>query len=658
MSNWSPITHQRPKGLRLLAPLNTRACQLLPRSFLLSSRWSHSQQTTIWSRQHSHLRSGNWLAAGATALHDDVVEASVPPYRGVISATNGRNYLRDWDHKFGILFGAKTEEAHSNIFARGSEWAEELLQTDELAAKRLRWFRIPYSVRRQRWPIIMLYCLTKSARKTLALLDGLPRESYMLFNMKMDCLLFLKRAHWPDTVSDPALQNVFKAVLSEERRTERWPSSAMKQRHLDLFLEEASPEEGRRLLEDIKAAYSEPSDSTMLRFMDFFTKTGDIDNALECLQSITPATLASSETKVLARCTNLLKLDTVQMKESSQNFDILPRMLASGIKPNLIIHNIVIKNAFQAGMSRVGWDLFRFMQEQSLSTDARTYLALLKDAFLHQNTPRLNELFSAIHQRSDLFQNAHIVAYTLNIVRLVSYQNKLSPTETFSNMLPMYTRAFNAEPLKRLGLMTGIETSTANANLPQPDPRTLAFTVWSYILSQREPFVVNTLWHWFQRLVQAGDSLTVDMSQYDIVYNGFAIFHSRKAPGLSRCLDIVQRMLEHRSCKPTPRTWGILLLGFVKHGRFDAAEKVKKMMSVRGVEPDEDTRRLIQEPLSLSDMTRHANKVLLRLQTDIEPPQDYQMPEVDGSRAPEPDEAFRIANAPALKSVISGPSCR
>jgi pentatricopeptide repeat protein len=531
------------------------------------------------------------------------------------------------------------------------------LQTDKLA-KRLRWFRIPYSVRRRRWPIIMLYCLTKSAQKTLALLDGLPREPYMLFNMKMDCLLFLKRAHWPDTVGDPALQNIFKALLFEERRIERWPPSAMKQRHLDLFLEEASPEEGRKLLEDIKTAYPKPSDSTMLRFMDFFTKTGDIDNALKCLQSITPATLAASEVKILARCTNLLKLDTVQKKGSSQNFDILPRMLESGIKPNLIIHNIVIKNAFQAGMSGVGWDLFRFMQEQGLSTDARTYLALLKDSFLHQNTPRLNELFSAIHQRSDLFQNAHIVAYTLNIVRLVSYQNKLSPTETFSNMLPMYTRAFNAEPLKRLGLMTGIETSTANANLPQPDPRTLAFTVWSYILSQREPFVVNTLWQWFQRLVQAGDLLTVGMSQYDIVYNGFAIFHSRKEPGLSRCLAIVQRMLDHGPSKPTPRTWGILLLGFVKHGRFDAAEKVKEMMLARGVEPDEDTRRLLQGPLSLSDMTRHANEVLLRLQTDVEPPQDYRMLGVDGSPAQEPDEAFRITNARALKSVVKRPSYR
>ena len=458
----------------------------------------------------------------------------------------------------------------------------------------------------------------------------------------MDCLLFLKRVHWHDVVEDPALRMLFNTVLSEKRMKECWPCSTMKQRHLDLFLEDASPDEGRQLLDDFTAAYSKPSDSTMLRFMDFLTKTGDIDRALHCLQLIAPATLAAPEARVLTRCTNLLKLDTVEKKGSSRNFNILPRMLESGVKPNLIIHNIVIKNAFQAGMSGVGWDLFHFMQEQGLPVDARTYLALLKDAFLHQNTLRLNELFSAIHQRSDLFRNSHIVAYTLNIVRLVCYQKKLSPIETFSNMLPMYTRAFDTEPLERLNLLTGIETPHANTNLPQPDSRTLAFTVWSYILSQREPFVVNTLWNSFQRLVQAGDPLIVGMSELDIVYNAFVVFHSRRVTGLERCLAVIQRMLDTGWCTPTARTWGILLLAFVKHGRFGAAEKLKKILSKRAVKADEDTQKLMQQQLSLLDMTSHARNVLLRLETDADPPPEYQTTEAGTTPVPQPDEAVRI----------------
>lgn len=455
----------------------------------------------------------------------------------------------------------------------------------------------------------------------------------MSFSITMDCLLFLKRAYWVGIVSDPALHNLFNAALSENRSRERWPDLVMKRRHLDLFLEEASDSEGRQLLDDFRAAYSEPSRSAILRFMDFFTKGGNVEYALDCLRSLGEARLAASDWQVLSRCTNLLKLDTVQKIGSTHNFRILPRMLQIGVKPNLIIHNIVMKNAFQADMSGVGWDLFHYMQKQGLPTSPRTYLALLKDAFLQQSTSRLYELFSTIHQRSDLFQNGHIVAYTLNIVRLVSYQKRLSPAETFSNMLPMYTRAFDIEPLKRLGLLVDDEGLHADANLPPPDPRTLAFTVWSYILCQREPYVVNTLWRRLQKLVQADDPLIVGMSQHDVVYNAFAIFHARTASGLSRCLAVLQYMMDTGYCEPTARTWAILLLAFTRHGRFDAAEKLKGMMWIREVQPDDATHKLLQQQQqqSLSELTSHAHEVLQQLERDLDPPERHQMPEANSS---------------------------
>ena len=509
------------------------------------------------------------------------------------------------------------------MFAYGSEWVEELLKLESVGAIKSRWLENPYPVRSQRWPTMLLHCLTTSARKTLVLLQTLPQESYMLWMMMMDCLLFLKRVHWLDISADPGMRKMFNAILSDQRDAERWPSCAMTKRHLEIFLEEATADEGRQLLKDFRAANAEPSTSVMLRFMDFFTNAGNIDQALDCLQSIPPPTLAASEARVLSRCTNLLKLDTVQKKGTSQNFNILPRMLETGIKPDLIIHNIILQNSFKSGMSGVGWDLFRFMQEQGLPTSAVTFLALLKDAFLQQNTPRLNELFSAIHQRSDLYQSTHIVAYTLNIIRLVSYRNKLSPIETFSNMLPMYTRAFNVEPLKRLNLIMDIESPHANASLPHPDPKTLAFTVYSYILSQREPGVVDTLWQWFRHLLQAGDPLITGMSQHDTVYNGFAIFYSRREASLKRCVVTVQHMLDTGCCKPTERTWGILLLAFVKHGRWGAAEKLQKVMSDRGVKANEEARKLIQGRLSLSYITSQASGILERLETDAEPPRKY-----------------------------------
>jgi pentatricopeptide repeat protein len=626
MSHWPTILHRCQKVLRLRAASHPRTCPST--SIVHSQQCLRPQPATLSAARPYHFQGQKQLPVATTALRDVTLPKSAPsPSIHWVGATENKSYIQSWEQNFEKIFGTRTKESSSDVFAIGSEWAERLLRTDSVDDLKSRWLENSYTVRKQRWPIMMLYCLTSSARKALVLLHGLPRDYYMSFTITMDCLLFLKRVYCLEIVSDPDLQDLFNAVLSENRSRGRWPDLAMKRRHLDLFLEEASLDEGRQLLDDFSAAYPEPSAAAALRFMDFFTKTGDVDHALDCLRLIDPATLAASEWQVLPRCTNLLKLDAVQRNGSSHNFRILPRMLEIGIKPNLIIHNIIIKNAFQAGMSGVGWDLFQFMQEQGLPTDARTYLALLKDAFLQQSTTRLYELFSAIHQRSDLFQNGHIVAYTLNIVRLVSYQKRLSPVETFSNMLPMYSRAFNMEPLARLGLPMDDETLHANPTLPQPDPKTLAFTVWSYILCQREPYVVNTLWRWFQRLIQAGDPLIVGMSQHDIVYNAFAIFHARAESGLSRCLAIVQHMIDTGCCEPTARTWGILLLAFLRHGHFGAAERVKSMMSVRGVQPDEASRMLLQEQMSLSEITSHAHEVMRQLEMNPDPPQEYQMPE-------------------------------
>lgn len=647
MSHWPTILHRCQKVLRLRTGSHARIGRLPP---VVHPHQCLHPQHALWATRHYYVQGQEQLSVATTALLDTTLpkSTSIPSCR-LVGATENRSYTQSWKNNFEKIFGNRTKDIPPDVLAIGSEWADRLLDTDGADGLKSRWFENPYTVRKQRWPIILLYCLTSSARKTLMLLHGLPRELYMSFNITMDCLLFLKRVYYLDIGSDPTLQDLFKGLLLENLRRERWPDIAMKRRHLDIFLEEASLDEGRQLWDDFRAAYSEPSPAALLRFMDFFTKAGEVDHALDSLRLIDPATLAASEWQVLPRCTNLLKLDTVQKNGSSHNFHILPRMLEIGINPNLIIHNMIIKNAFQAGMSGVGWDLFYFMQEQGLPTDARTYLALLKDAFLQQSTTRLYEVFSAIHQRSDLYQNGHIVAYTLNIVRLVSYQKKLSPAETFSNMLPMYSRAFNIEPLKRLGLPMDDETLRANPNLPQPDPKTLAFTVWSYILCQREPYVVNTLWRWFQRLIQAGDPVIVGMSRHDIVYNAFAIFHSRSESGLSRCLAVVQHMIDTGCCEPTARTWGVLLLAFVKHGHFNSAERVKSMMSVRGVQPDEASRILLQEQMSLSAITSHAHEVARRLEMDPDPPQQYQMPETIPHAVPQHDESLRIPSAWSLR---------
>ncbi len=546
--------------------------------------------------------------------------------------------LRTWQQEFQRIFGVGWRDAGPYVSVQGGLWASELLKHGDSQAMKSQWLELPANIQRLRWGPIMLHCLTRSARGSLLLLNSLGKP---YFDMTMDCLLFLKRCHWGEITESQFTTRLYDKALAEKRDPKEWPLGFMNLRHLGLFLESATLTEGRKLLDDLKTTYGEDAirPSIVLQFLDFFTAAGDVQTSLTVFKMLPKTFVAESPREMLSRCTNLLKLDSIQRDHANQNFAILPRLLELGVQPDLIIHSIVIKNAFEAAMSGVGWDLYRFIQDQNLPANGQIILALLKDALARRNMPQLNELFSTIRQRDDLARDPYIVTYVMNIVRVLHASGiHLSPDEAFSRMLPVYTRAFNAAPLKRLRIVTDAETAADNAKLPKPDPRTLAFTIWSYVLIQKKTNVVKNLWSRFQEGVQAGDATFIGVAGEDVFYNGFATFYSRRRAMLPSCIRLIQYMLGNDLCKPTPRTWGIVLMAFLKHGDFEGARKVRAWMAEQGVEPDKDTRRIIEEQLPRAYRQDQASAILERYKASTQPPTSDEQLEPEEAESGSDDE--------------------
>lgn len=596
-----------------------------------------------------------WGRAFATKSHQDQSQQADgvqrPRFRGIASSGNDSTpppdlvhkrsqrwhekqvELQLWEQRFGRLFGTDVllRDTVAPVSAEEVRWAEELLGDGDVQAVQKRWWAQPLSTRRLRRSPIILACLISSPRDTLTLIHHVLLPP---FEVTMDCLLYLKKGHWPDIVSDPFYLGLFHETLASKQKSYEWPRIQMEHRHLNLFLEYldgVSIEEARRLLAEFNATYEQLSTNTLLTFIDFFITARDVESTLEAFRCIAPDTITDSPPKVLARCTKLLKLDFVRKDGPAQNFAILPRLLEIGIKPNTIIHNVVMKNAFKAGMSGVGWDLYRYMQEQGLSTNARTYLALLQDALDRRSITQIKELFSIIHQHSDLATNPHIVIYTLNIIRVIYIKEKrLSESEAFSRMLSVYTRGFNATPLREIGVISDADVTAENASLPDPDPRTLAFTIWSYVMVQRNKDVVLALWTRIQTLLEGLDPMIMAIWREDIIYNGLIVFFSRSVQTLPDCLRVVEYMLSTNHCEPTAKTWGIVLLAFLKWGDQSTAEKIRGMMEVRGVTLDEYTRGLLQQlpPEQSEHRDPEAEALLNQLVSASEPAKEGELPEV------------------------------
>jgi pentatricopeptide repeat protein len=492
-----------------------------------------------------------------------------------------------WKTYFQQLFPLKENDRASAHKLFDSERAESLEFVGEKSFSKLRqqWDKLPQSEQNRIVPRVLVGCITTSADQTLRLLNALP-TIFMDFDVRMDCLLYLKRVHWDEMAGEPRLKRMFEFLVRKQLQCWRWPLFQMKFKHLHIFLEHCSANEISKLMDKSVHVDSIPNPATTLAIVDFFTRHRDYERALCTFRMLPRDIIAASEPHVLQRCTNLLKLDFVERKSSSQNFRILPELLEFGIRPDTILHTVVIQNACAAGMSGVAWDLFRYMQAEKLPINSVTYLILLKDTYIRQDVRGLNEILTAIHQREDLARDPHLVVCTMNIVRVICmFERKDWPEVTFSHMLAVYDRAFNRRELVKLGMVGGSNPPVGNSELPPPDSASLAFAIWSYVLAQKLGRIVNTLWLRLVRLLAEKDETATEAAKHPAFYDGFVIFYGRYANSLPKALDVVQHMLDHDLCQPSEKTWTFLIYAFLRHGQQEAAEKIRGMMSDRGITP-------------------------------------------------------------------------
>jgi pentatricopeptide repeat protein len=549
---------------------------LLRRRLLLRSAFLEAVSTP--SQRRSQIISRAMKSETRLKALDDLLY----PYR--------RRPLR-WDANFFKLFKSSHPQRYHiprlPISKFADEWFQDLYRDSSLTASN-KWELLSLQQKQKRWPDIMMRCLVVSPDQALNFLIATHVKPFPPFEVVMDALLYLRRVRGTEITSSADLRSRYIYVLNQQRQPSRWIYH-MEQKHLDLLLEECSDDEGKDLVEKLLSADIDLSYHCLLILMGFFTRTGDIDSAVKVLDLMDSQKRLLSDEHLLSRCTNLLKLDYIVYEGDSPNFRILPRILEAGVKPNLPIHNMIMKNAVRLGAHVVAWDLYRYIQDHDLPTDARTYLILMQDALARRDTEGLEEVFSAIDGRKDLFENAHLIACTLNAIRVMHGQHMMLGSDlVFSKMLAVYGRAFSTAPLKHLRMIFETSKLPPSQSHVEPDAATLAFVVLAYVLAQRHPMVVESLFSWVEHLRSKGDDIALALTDCPAFYDGFIRFFAYRSSTLSSCLQIVQLMLD-REVEPSATTWSILVSALMKHGQFQAAEELRAVMGRKGFCLEEST---------------------------------------------------------------------
>ena len=450
------------------------------------------------------------------------------------------------------------------------------------------WAQMPRRGRQRHLASILLGCLADSARKTLLVLSldfSIRRD----WRTRCECLCYLDFFYRDEIGADPYLQDLFAQQVERVSRVWTWPEEIMPWHFLVLLLRHNDREHCENMIDTILQNFEPVPPRLILVMVDHLTKLSQADRALELLSRIPPEQREEHKVRILQRCANLILIDTIDKSDFVGTFRALPKLIGLGLPMDAKMHNLLIERAMALRMPEVAWEVFGFMNSKNITIDERSHLFLLKDSFERNNREQLDAMMSALHQREDLYQYPYLVVYMMHIVRVVcTVDRKASPETSVSHLLAIYDRAYDRTPLVKLGIVNDLPVEhTPRRQLGQPPPAVLGFTIWAYVLCQRDERLVSALWFWIIHRIKQQDESVLACARHDVMYNGFIHFYARSRFFLRKGVDVVEAMVEHNLCMPTERTWSEVLCGFMKHGEEETAEKIWRMMLARNVQPTE-----------------------------------------------------------------------
>ncbi|KIX98254.1 uncharacterized protein Z520_06334 [Fonsecaea multimorphosa CBS 102226] len=450
------------------------------------------------------------------------------------------------------------------------------------------WLKMPLRSKRQHLTQILLGCLADGARRTLLMLSVLPTVPRD-WTTRCDCLCYLDMVYRKEIDADPHLQELFAGQIALVSRMSTWPEETMPFHFLVLLLRHNDAEHCENIIDTLFQNYAPLPPRLILVMVDHFTKLGNADRAIELLSCIPPDQREEHKVRILDRCAKLITIDTVEESGTVGNFRALPKLIELGMPMDAKAHNLIIERALSLNVPDVAWEVFHFMEAKDIHVDERSHLFLLKDSFERQNREKLDEIMSAIHQREDLYKYPYLVTYMMHIVRVVcTIDRKLPAGISVSHLLAIYDRAYDRAPLIKLGIVNPLPVDESlPKKLSEPPPAVLGFTIWAYVLCQRDERLVSALWYWIIHMVKQQDPSILECAKHDIMYNGFIHFYARSRFFLRKAVDVVEAMIERNLCVPSERTWSEVLCGFLQHGEEEAAEKIWRMMLARDVQPTE-----------------------------------------------------------------------
>ncbi|KAL6707978.1 hypothetical protein ACN47E_003652 [Coniothyrium glycines] len=477
------------------------------------------------------------------------------------------------------------------------------------------WLELDEKNRSARALPILLYLLDRKPGRALDFIETLandPLRGPMADEMIADAFAFLAKLHAKGTyrngqgwqgdavVVRHAFAQAFTTIHHRflYRKRGIWPQDL-----LYSMVKITEIDDLEKVFEALSEHRTRVDFDTILHYAATFAEKRSIALALRCLHELHARSTHDAWKFLVSRerlrwtCAVILR---ASMKESQEYHDtpkIIEAFVQMGISMDILLYNVVMQNAMDAGDYTTAFKVFNSLESNGLKPDGFTFSILLNGCTLQSN-PAMFRDFAEYCIEVALDIRDPFIATSVLYYHYVHHRNNTDVQLVSSNLWRIYLRLFSAAPLepflshRRSDLRNAITRQQAQTDTEYLEPTLMALYLMLQIEIKSASYVsyerLSILYQQFKVLINNGTNrLRDDLARDAMTWNAFlhAFCERQQFASASQCI----KDMMHGPVAPNVYSLNIFMQAFFKTGQIRAAERVFDIMRQRGIDPDQYT---------------------------------------------------------------------
>lgn len=444
----------------------------------------------------------------------------------------------------------------------------------------------------------------------VALDNELPQNKFIIL---ADALAYLAKLHLKEQYhsgqgweASPAA-NIRKFITTFINCTEKVDAAVFSQDLLYSLVLLADAADLKRVYDALIEARTRLAIGTVLHYATAFAEAGETAYAIQCLERrLELFNRADREAFVASdhfrwTCAAVLRGSMRKANNYHETPGIVAKFVEFGVKMDLLLYDVVMHNAMDAGDFATAFKVFNALEDNGLKADKYTFSILLHGCTTQSDSAMFKAFADFCLKKAKELEDPWLATDYLYYVYICEQSKPVASRDT--NLIwKTYLDLFDLKPLEpftKFGSRAMKDNiDLLNSSASDPERKRLAPTEQAlYLMLQTEMQTVQLLsisylerlYKTFKRAIfgEKAHPTLLSLAQKPIIWNAFLYAFCQKGQYASASA-LIKDMTAHGTA-PNVYSWNVFMQSFFKTGQVAAAERVFELMRVRGVDPDSYT---------------------------------------------------------------------